>query len=195
MGEAWIISLAAQDSHVLAVGRSLRRGPLGDWITTGAWSGYYSANQGSTWQEHVLPCGDMSSLVGASGAIYNSASPWGWYQRRRPWNRPGPAYRSEDGGSTWIDLGQPQVIEILDCHPLPAALVRTDSANAIILISNDGGRTWVSEGGAPPAGCDFVGAFPSGRGLFAYARHDPDGTFFRSHDRGITWELIRLTGY
>jgi hypothetical protein len=195
MGNAQIISIAAQGSRVLAVGRPQQRGVFGESITTGRWSGYYTENQGSTWQERVLPCGDMSTLVGAPGVFFNSASPWGWYQHRSPWNRPGPAYRSEDGGSTWIDLGQTQVIEILDCDPVPAALVRTDSATTIVLISTDAGHTWASEGGAPPAGCDFVGAFPSGKGLFAYARHDPDGTFFRSHDRGITWEQIRLTGY
>ena len=86
------------------------------------------------------------------------------------------------------------VIEIFDCDSSLLAYVQTDTG-AAILVSPDAGRTWNPQGAPPIPGCDFIQAYPSGRGIFGYNRGSPDGTFYRSRDRGKTWERITIKGF
>jgi photosystem II stability/assembly factor-like uncharacterized protein len=116
-----------------------------------------------------------------------------FYHDRYPGEDEG-TLRSTDDGISWTKIDDPNVIEIFDCDPsLLLVNVQTDSGGAM-LVSIDAGRTWNSQGGSSPLGCDFVQAYHGGKGMFAYNRESPDGTIFRTRDRGKTWKRLTLMG-
>lgn len=102
------------------------------------------------------------------------------------------AYRTDDGGSTWVDITAAQPDQHWNVGAVSdGELIGVDASGAV-LVSAKGGTVWIELPNAPALGYITSGA--DGRTLVGYPIDDWTGMPYYSLDGGQSWRQVSLPG-
>lgn len=111
---------------------------------------------------------------------------------------------STDGGATWQPVSSARLVLVnagrtafaaADGSSILAVSGGSDAVHGSMVVSTDGGVTWAPPASPPPLpqqGWAWVGA-PGGSLYYALSADSP-GSYWRSADRGQSWQPVRVAG-